>query len=335
MQRQEKLTHWLKKIFPHEKFELQFAAADADFRRYFRAHFADGRTIVCMDAPPQKMSIKPFLMVHDIFQAVHVPKIIDYDEALGFIALEDLGKITFLHAMQHDTRADVHHTLLLEAVDTLLDLQKSSMAGRLPEYDEVLMRAEMDLFADWYAGKELDKPLNLKQRKMWQAGQEILLPCLLKQPKAYVHRDFIVRNLMLRKGQPGVLDFQDAVYGPISYDLLSLTRDAFIEWEEEQILDIVVRYWQKARALGLPVHSQFDAFYRDYEWMGVQRHFKVIGIFARLHHRDGKSQYLPEISRFIAYLRKTLRRYHELSVFLALLDELCGEAKDIQSGYTF
>lgn len=335
MQRQEKLNNWLQTVFSQPITQLAFAAADADFRRYFRAHLADGSSVIVMDAPPEKMSIAPFLHVQKLFCAVHVPQVLASDETQGFVALEDLGNSTFLQAMLHENRPEVHRTLLLEAVDTLLTLQQSSQAGRLPEYDIDLMRREMDLFVDWYAAKECNNPLNMKQQKNWREGQAILLSRLQAQEKVFVHRDFIVRNLMLRSGNPGVLDFQDAVYGPISYDILSLTRDAFIEWEEEFVLDIVVRYWQKARALGLPVNAQFDDFYRDYEWIGVQRHFKVIGIFARLHHRDGKSHYLPEIARFVAYLRKTLRRYSELAIFLPLLDSVCGVADDVHSAYTF
>ena len=201
----------------------------------------------------------------------------------------------------------------------------------LPEYDEALLTRELNLFPEWYAAKELGTPLNFAQRQLWEAGVKALLPPLLAQPKVYVHRDFIVRNLMLTSGRPGVLDFQDAVYGPISYDLVSLLRDAFIEWDEEFVLDIVVRYWEKARAAGLPVPADIDAFYRDFEWMGVQRHLKVAGIFSRLFHRDGKEKYRGEIPRFIKYLKKTTRRYGELAPLYQLIVQLAGRDADDDS----
>ncbi|MDO5687084.1 MAG: phosphotransferase [Neisseria sp.] len=335
MNRQDTLHQFLSEHYPQRSFELVFAAADADFRRYWRAHFADGASVIIMDAPPEKMSIAPYVRVQKLFQAVRVPQIYAADEANGFIIMEDLGNTTFLQAMQHDTREEVHKVLLLEAVDTLLTLQQSSQADVLPAYDEALLRREMNLFPEWYATHEIGKPFTMKQQKMWREGVNVLLPKILAQASVYVHRDFIVRNLMLRSGSPGVLDFQDAVYGAISYDLLSLTRDAFVEWEEEFVLDIVIRYWEKARAAGLPVPLQFDDFYRDYEFIGVQRHFKVIGIFARLKHRDGKAHYAEEIPRFVRYLHRTLRRYPELGMLRQVLREVCGEDEDVQTGYTF
>ncbi len=335
MERQNQLEQMIAANYPNRKFTLEFAAADADFRRYWRATFVDGASIICMDAPPDKMSIEPYIKVRDIFSCVRVPELYVIDKENGFILMEDLGHATFLHAMQKDNRPEVHKVLLLEAVDTLIDLQKSSVAGVLPDYDEVILRREINLFPEWYVPKEKNHHFTMEQQKIWNDGLKILLPEILQQPKVFVHRDFIVRNLMLRHNKPGVLDFQDALYGPITYDLLSLTRDAFIEWQEEFILDIVIRYWERARHAGLPVHNNFDDFYRAYEWCGVQRHFKVIGIFARLKHRDGKEQYIEEIPRFIRYLRRTLRRYPQLNAFKQILWEVCGEDEEEVSGYTF
>ncbi len=335
MDRQDLLHQLLAEHYPQRTFTLEFAAADADFRRYWRARFDNGETIICMDAPPEKMSIAPYLRVQQLFSAVRVPQIFVAAEDNGFVLMEDLGHTTFLQAMQHDEREEVHKALLLEAVDTLIALQAASQPGVLPEYDEAMLRREMDLFPEWFARCELGKPLTMKQQKMWREGVNALLPTILAQPQVYVHRDFIVRNLMLRKGAPGVLDFQDAVYGAVTYDILSLTRDAFIEWKEAFVLDIVIRYWEKARAAGLPVPAQFDDFYRAYEWTGVQRHFKVIGIFARLKHRDGKAHYAEEIPRFVRYLRRSLRRYPELGMLLQVLREVCGADEDVSTGYTF
>ena len=176
--------------------------------------------------------------------------------------------------------------------------------------------------------------MNFKQRQWWDAAEQALLPVITQQACVYVHRDFIVRNLMLTRGRPGLLDFQDALYGPITYDLVSLLRDAFIEWEEDFVLDLVIRYWEKARAANLPVNPNFDDFYREFEYMGVQRHLKVAGIFARLYHRDSKDKYRPEIPRFLNYLRRTTRRYNELQPFYALIVELVGD-DELQTGYSF
>jgi phosphotransferase family protein len=334
MQRQTELQNWLRAVYPEQNFELSFAAADADFRRYFRVAFADGKTVICMDAPPDKMSVAPYLKVQKLFNMLNVPQVLHVDEAQGFIVLNDLGSTTFLTAMQQEQGAEAHKVLLLEAIDELVELQKASRAGELPEYDRDIMLREINLFPEWFVAKELGRELNFKQRQLWQQTIDILLPPLLAQPQVYVHRDFIVRNLMLTTGRPGVLDFQDALYGPISYDLVSLLRDAFIEWAEEFVLDLVIRYWEKARAAGLPVPAAFDEFYRWFEWMGVQRHLKVAGIFARLYYRDGKDKYRPEIPRFLNYLRRTSRRYTELAPLYALLVELVGD-DELETGFTF
>ncbi|WP_199054774.1 N-acetylmuramate/N-acetylglucosamine kinase AmgK [Aquitalea sp. ASV15] len=336
MQRLEQLKSWLTSLYPQTDIVVEFAAADADFRRYFRAQFPDGSTRIVMDAPPEKMDTDPYVKVREIFSVVNVPQIIARDREQGFMLLEDLGRITLLAALQHDQRPLVQRHLLLEAVDTLVVLQQASQPGVLPEYDEALLHRELSLFPEWYCARELGKPLNFAQRQLWDAGCEKLLAAILPQSKVYVHRDFIVRNLMLTPGKPGVLDFQDAVYGPISYDLVSLLRDAFIEWEEDFVLDIAIRYWEKARAAGLPVPESVDDFYRDFEWMGVQRHLKVAGIFARLYHRDGKEKYRAEIPRFIKYLKRTTRRYQELSPFYQLLLQLVGKDDtdaELQSSY--
>ena len=334
MQRQTELQNWLHAVYPEQNFELSFAAADADFRRYFRATFADGKTVICMDAPPDKMSVAPYLKVQKLFNMLNVPQVLHVDEAQGFMVLNDLGSTTFLTAMQQEQGTDAHKVLLLEAIDELVELQKASRAGELPEYDRDIMLREINLFPEWFVAKELGRELNFKQRQLWQQTIDTLLPPLLAQPQVYVHRDFIVRNLMLTTGRPGVLDFQDALYGPISYDLVSLLRDAFIEWEEEFVLDLVIRYWEKARTAGLPVPAAFDEFYRWFEWMGVQRHLKVAGIFARLYHRDGKDKYRPEIPRFLNYLRRVSRRYQDLAPLYALLVDLVGD-EELETGYTF
>ena len=334
MQRQTDLKKWLETVYPDQPFELSFAAADADFRRYFRATFSDGHTVVCMDAPPDKMSVAPYLKVQKLFHMVNVPQVLHVDETQGFMVLNDLGSTTFLTAMTQEKNEAAHKALLLEAVGELIELQLASRSGVLPEYDREVMLREINLFPEWFVAKELGRELNFKQRRLWQQTVDTLLPPLLAQPKVYVHRDYIVRNLMLQEGRPGVLDFQDALYGPISYDLVSLLRDAFIGWDEEFVLDLVIRYWEQARAVGLPVPPEFDEFYRWFEWMGVQRHLKVAGIFARLYHRDGKDKYRPEIPRFLNYLRRVSRRYQDLAPLYALLVDLVGD-EELETGYTF
>ena len=167
MEREKELQNWLQKRYPQRSFTLSFAAADADFRRYFRAVFENGESVVCMDAPPDKMSIEPYLRVREIFAAVHVPQVFHHDIEHGFAALEDFGKVPYLAALEHDTRPEVQRALLLDALDTLIELQKSSRPGVLPEYDEAVMRREMQLFPDWFMAKELGKSLNFKQQQLW------------------------------------------------------------------------------------------------------------------------------------------------------------------------
>ena len=336
MQRETLLKDWLTSVYPNQPFELSFAAADADFRRYFRATFADGSTVICMDAPPEKMreSVANYLKVRDLFSSLNVPTVLAKNLELGFIVLNDLGDVQYLKAMQQENTPEAHKAWLLEAIDELIVLQQASQPNQLPEYSREILLREMNLFPEWFVSKELNGSLNFAQRQLWQQTLDALLPVIEAQPKVYVHRDFIVRNLMLTRGRPAVLDFQDALYGAITYDLVSLLRDAFIEWDEEFTLDLVIRYWEKARAAGLPVPAQFDTFYKWYEFMGVQRHLKVAGIFARLWHRDGKDKYRPEIPRFLNYLRRTSRRYEELVPLYALLLQLVGD-EDLQTGYTF
>ena len=336
MHRQELIKKWLADLYPGQDIGLEFAAADADFRRYFRATWPDGASCIVMDAPPEKMSTDAYVQVRDIFAMVNVPKLLARDREQGLLLLEDLGRVTYLAALQHDGRELVQRQLLLEALDTLVEIQVASQPEVLPEYDEALLMRELSLFPEWFCAKELAQPLNFAQRQLWDAGVKALLPVLLAQSKVFVHRDFIVRNLMLTPERPGVLDFQDAVFGPISYDIVSLLRDAFIEWDEPFVLDIAIRYWEKARAASLPVPAEFDVFYRDFEWMGVQRHLKVAGIFARLFHRDGKDKYRAEIPRFIKYLKRTTRRYQELAPFYQLLLQLVGKDQtdeELQSSY--
>jgi aminoglycoside/choline kinase family phosphotransferase len=342
MQRQQQLAEWLHSLFPNETFELAPASADASFRRYFRATFAD-RTLVVMDAPPQHEDCKPFLHVARLFEnaGTHVPHVYAQNLEQGFLLLSDLGNTTYLQALGGGDAAQPQDSAAIEnarklygaATDALINIQLASRDNELPVYDEALLRRELNLFPEWYIAKHLGVTLNEKQSNALERAFQRILANNLAQPRVYVHRDYHSRNLMLSEPNPGILDFQDAVYGPITYDLASLFKDAYIRWEEEQVIDWLIRYWENARKAGLPVRDNFAEFYCDYEWMGVQRHIKVLGIFARLSHRDGKDGYLKDLPLVMDYLHRACQRYIDLKPLLNLLDEL--EPHATQTGYTF
>ncbi|CAG4884130.1 N-acetylmuramate/N-acetylglucosamine kinase [Georgfuchsia toluolica] len=325
MQRQRAIEHWLARLFPGKAFSLAPASSDASFRRYFRVTWQDATTAIVMDAPPAHEDLHPWLQVQQLFHAAGaaVPDILARELEQGFLLISDLGATTYLDILRHATpqQAYPHY---LAALDTLVDIQRASRAGMLPEYDRALLKRELDLFPDWYVARHLGVEMGNAQRQQLAAVFEKILTVNLAEPKVYVHRDYHSRNLMLpvAAGKPGVIDFQDAVYGPISYDLVSLLKDAYIEWEEEQALDWLIRYWEKARQADLPVNPDFAVFHRDYEWMGVQRHLKVLGIFARLYHRDGKDGYLKDMPLVAKYLRGAVSRYDELTPLRRLLDLL-------------
>ena len=332
MQRQQELTEWLCSLFPNQQFALTPASADASFRRYFRATFADGQTRVVMDAPPEHENCRPFLHIAKLFEeaGTHVPHVYAQDLEQGFLLLSDLGDTTYLQALSAANARDLYGA----ATDALIKIQLASREGELPAYDQALLLREMRLFPEWYIARHLDIPISDAQNARLEALFARIIANNLAQPRVFVHRDYHSRNLMkLEVDNPGILDFQDAVYGPITYDLASLFKDAYIRWEEAEIIDWLIRYWERARKAGLPVPSDFSGFYRDYEWMGVQRHLKVLGIFARLYHRDGKDGYLKDLPLVMAYLRAACERYIDLNPLLELLDEL--EPQHKQAGYTF
>lgn len=332
MKRQQLLNDWLVSLYPGQAFTLAPASADASFRRYFRASFA-GRTLIVMDAPPEHENCAPFIHIAKLFgeAGVHVPQVIAQDLTQGFLLLSDLDNTTYLQALtEQPTRA---RELYGAATDALIKIQLASRGGELPDYDEALLMREMRLFPEWYIAKHLQVTLTAKQSATLETAFQRIIQNNLAQPRTYVHRDYHSRNLMVTAPNPGILDFQDAVYGPITYDLASLFKDAYIRWEEADILDWLIRYWENARKAGLPIHADFGDFYRDYEWMGVQRHIKVLGIFARLYHRDGKEGYLKDMPLVMHYLRKACERYIDLKPLLRLLDELEPQAQQV--GYTF
>jgi aminoglycoside/choline kinase family phosphotransferase len=333
MPRDQLVTDWVASRFPDQSVHITPASADASFRRYFRLTWPDGTTRILMDAPPEKEDCKPFIYVAGLLAKADLaaPRILDQDPENGFLVLTDLGRIGYLDALNADlSMADM---LMRPVLDVLVQWQLASKASTLPPYDATLLRRELDLFPEWFIGRHLGYLLNDSEKSMLDRTFKYLINSALAQPKVFTHRDFMPRNLMLVESAarltPGIIDFQDAVYGPISYDVVSLFRDAFISWEEEQEIDWVVRYWEKARAAGLPVRADFGDFWRDYELMGLQRHLKVLGIFCRLKYRDGKEKYSEDLPRFMNYARKTAHRYVQLKPLLNLLDTLEGNTEQI------
>lgn len=328
------LQKWLASVTAYELqlSSLRPASSDASFRRYFRIDGTDGNSYIVMDAPPPQEDVRPFIHVAEVFGAtgVSVPSILAQDIDQGFLLLSDLGSTTYLQLLNPDTA----HKLYIDAIDALVQIQLHSAPAVLPEYDRALLLRELMLFPEWYIGKHLGLTMTEKQTATLNKIFDALLANNLAQAQVYVHRDYHSRNLMvLQNGNPGILDFQDAVYGPITYDLASLLRDAYIQWDEEVVLDWAIRYWERAKRAGLPVNPDIDSFYRDFEYMGLQRHLKVLGIFARLYHRDGKDAYLKDLPLVMEYTRKAAHRYKELAPLVRLLDEL--EDKAPQVGYTF
>lgn len=333
-ERLQLLEDWIKTIFPGKSFDLSPASADASFRRYFRITMEE-QSIIAMDAPPQLENCVPFLHAAEVFSSanVHVPAILAKNLIQGFLLLSDLGSTTYLQTLAaNPATAD---KLYGDAIDALIRIQLISQTDVFPEYDAALLGRELDLFSEWYIARHLQVTLDQKQHDNLTAVFSCILKNNLAQLKVFVHRDYHSRNLMMTIPNPGIIDFQDAVYGPITYDLVSLFKDAYIHWEEERILDWVIRYWEKARKAGLLVTTDFSDFYRDFEWMGVQRHLKVLGIFARLYHRDHKDAYLKNMPLVMTYLRKACERYRELQPLLTLLDQLEGNQSATRIGYTF
>jgi len=332
------LTTWLAKLQVVDVASLRPASADASFRRYFRLDVlpeqqaALGPTLIAMDAPPERENVLGYVKLDEMLShaGVTVPRIVATDYEAGLMLLSDLGTTTYLSVLDHDNAS----TLYAEALEALVKFQLTSQPGVLPDYDRAFLLRELNLFPEWYIGRHLQATLTDKQTAELQGVFDAILAKVTAQASVYVHRDFHSRNLMVvDAGNPGVLDFQDALYGPMTYDLASLLRDAYVQWDEELVLDWVIRYWQHAKAVGLPVSPDIDAFYQDFEYMALQRHLKILGIFCRLYYRDGKDQYLGDLPTVMDYVRKTAGRYQDLKPLLRLLDLL--EDRQPQVGYTF
>ena len=336
--------HWLQGLAAAQGLRLdtlRVASADASFRRYFRIDTDGGPSRIIMDAPVALESSAPFVRVAGLMReaGLHVPDILDWEQEQGFLLMSDLGLQTMMQCIEPE-RFEPNRHLYEQALDALLLWQQASRLGVLPPYDEALLRRELQLFPDWYLQQHCGITPDADMQQTLQSAFELIVRRNLAAPAVYVHRDFMPRNLMLDPARPGVLgviDFQDAVHGPLSYDIASLMRDAFLSWDEEFVLDISIRYWERARKLGLmdfeDWHADFGSFWRAVEWMGLQRHIKVAGIFARLSLRDGKPRYLEDTPRFIEYIRHTARRYRELTPLLRLVDRI--EGIEEQGGWAF
>lgn len=316
MDRTQQLDLWLQQVLD-QPFTLTTASADASFRRYFRVHLP-AQTLIAMDAPPPQEDCRPFIRVAEQLLAagLNVPKVVAQDVEQGFLLLSDLGNDTYLSQLTRENAK----TLYSDACQALIKMQLATQVDALPAYDSALLMRELQLFPEWYVSKHLGQTLSAEQQAVMDKTFALLIDNILQQPQVTVHRDYHSRNLMVTPdNNPGVLDFQDAVIGAITYDLVSLFKDAYIRWDEEDLMDWVVRYWQSAKKAGLPVSADFGEFYKDFEWMGVQRHIKVLGIFARLYHRDGKEGYLKDMPLVMQYLQAACERYVELRPFLRLL----------------
>ncbi len=298
------------------------ASSDASFRRYFRWE-AQGHSFILMDAPPPQENCRPFVAVASLLASagVNVPEILAEDLDRGFLLLNDLGRQTYLDVID-ETNAD---RLFADAIQALLAFQRLPLPASLPSYDEALLRRELQLFPEWYVQRHLGHQFSAAELQVWERTCRLLIDSALEQPRVLVHRDYMPRNLMVSEPNPGVLDFQDAVVGPVTYDITSLFKDAFLSWPEARVQGWLHGYWDAARAASIPVHESFDEFQRASDLMGLQRHLKVIGIFARICHRDGKPRYLADVPRFFSYIETVTARRPELAELSALLQSLPRE----------
>lgn len=315
------------------------ASSDASFRRYFRIASSSsssehGASLIAVDAPPPE-KCREFAQIADLLAAagVHVPRVLEVDFEAGLMLVTDLGAAPYLQALQAAGPGPRSRELMRDALDALIRWQLSSREDVLPPFDEAFLRREMELMPEWYLQRHLGREIDEATRGVLDRTFALLVANARMQPQVFMLRDFMPRNLMIATPNPGVLDFQDAVYGPITYDIASLLRDAFISWDEEFELDCVAWYWERAKKAGLPVDADFGEFYRQLEWMGLQRHIKVLGLFCRINYRDGKAHYMADLPRFLGYASKVAHRYRPLAAFARLIDELQGAS--VETGYTF
>jgi aminoglycoside/choline kinase family phosphotransferase len=322
---------WLGEVAPRHGLRAQTlrpASSDASFRRYLRID-GDAGSFIVMDAPPAHEDVRSFVQIAQRIRAagLNAPQVFEQAPEQGFLLLADMGTRLYLDelrtAVEQGDGASVTR-LMRDATTALLRWQQHVDASALPPYDDALLRREVQLFPDWCVAREFGQSWSDAQLAQWQAATDLLVMSALGQATVAVHRDYMPRNLMVASPNPGILDFQDAVRGPIAYDVVTLLRDAFISWSEEQEIDWAARYWEQASKTGLPVPSDFGDFWRQLEWMGLQRHLKVLGIFCRLKHRDGKPKYSEDLPRFFHYAHHVASRYSGLGPLARLLEPLMG-----------
>ncbi|MCW5609786.1 MAG: phosphotransferase [Rubrivivax sp.] len=341
--RQAAFEHWIAGVAPAHGLELDSlapASADASFRRYLRiaATRAPGGSLIVMDAPPPLEDVRPFVHVAGLIAAagLHAPRVLAADTAQGFLLLTDLGNRLLLDALREADAATADR-LMRPALQSLVRWQQGVDATALPAWGEAQIRAELALFPEWCVQREYGIAWTAAEQAAWSRVCDAIVASALAQPSVAVHADWMPRNLMLGRGdddgEPGILDFQDAVRGPITYDLVSLLRDAFVSWDEEQQLDWAVRWWQQARGAGLPVDDDFGEFWRALEWTGLQRHLRILGVFCRLKHRDAKPRYAEDLPRFFGYATRVALRYAPLAPLARLLEPMSGQR--VLAAHTF
>jgi aminoglycoside/choline kinase family phosphotransferase len=334
MQRLEQLKKWLSDDVGVEPYTIEPASSDASFRRYFRISPEQGglldsrhKTLIVMDAPPEQEDTEPFIHIARLLAetGLNVPIIEQMDAEQGFLLLSDLGSVQYLSQLNEDSV----DKLYADALDALLRLQSHGprQANSLPPYDHELLWREMELFREWYLQHHLGLELNQEQYRLLDRTFETLAQSALEQPRVCVHRDYHSRNLMVTaENNPGILDFQDAVIGPVTYDLVSLLRDCYIAWPRERVESWALTYLQRAHEAGFVTETSETRLLRWFDWMGVQRHLKATGIFARLNYRDGKPGYLNDIPRTMAYVRDVASRYEALQAFNDFLQDVLPAA---------
>ena len=339
-QRLHTLKVWLseQKSFGFDVDAISAASSDASFRRYFRLPSATHGSLIVMDAPPDQEDCRPFIEISKALRqaSVSAPEVLAANLELGFLILSDLGNTTYLDAFA-SADAGTTRQLVIDAMTALAKIQRRVDASVLPRYDEALLLREMQLFPQWYLKQHCRLELSNADENLLAGVFDALVESAVSQPQRAVHRDYHSRNLMVLTSaaglNPGILDFQDAVRGAVTYDLVSLLRDAYIEWPEQQVLDYAVRFWESIRSENPSVSHDFSEFWQSFEFMGLQRHLKVLGIFARLSHRDGKHRYLDDLPLVLKYVRQVASRYRIARPLLALLERAAPQNPSV--GYTF
>ena len=343
-QRGRLFERWLQAVAARHHLEpptLRPASADASFRRYFRvwargpgAGSAAGRSFIVMDAPPAREDVRPFVHVAGLITraGLHAPQVLEADLEHGFLLLSDLGRTLYLPALQEASPARADE-LMREAMAALVRFQCGVPAAELPVFGATTLHEELSLFPQWCVQQEFGLQWTAAQHAQWEQLCELLVAAAVAQPVVAAHRDWMPRNLLVADPNPGILDFQDAAAGPLAYDVVSMLRDAFLSWEEEREIDWAVRYWEAARRALLPVPADFAEFWRALEWVGLQRHLRILGVFCRLKHRDGKPGYAEDLPRFFGYCTRVALRYRELADLLRLLEPMSQGA--VRAGYTF